>query len=428
MLPTFPDTQIIPWENLDSPQKHCIKRGISGDTPPMYLIYPHHSDSLSHVMTYAHQEGLSVLPCGNGSKLSWGNLVNSPQWVISTQRLNRIIEHSVGDLTLTVEAGAKLVDIQAILEQYNQFLPLNPTYSQEATIGGIVATADAGSWRQRYGGVRDLILGISFVRFDGKVAKAGGKVVKNVAGYDLMKLFTGSYGTLGIISQVTFRLYPLPEASATIAIIGETEAIAAFTQSLRQSGLTPVAAEMITASVSERLSIGKGMGVLLQFKSIKASVDEQISQVKVLTQNLSLSIHCYQQEEEKTLWEQFSKTIMGETNLDKILCKIGIIPSEAVTLWQQWEKLTENQGMGSINLGSGIGKLRLETEEGEKTQAMREMRSHCQTHRGFLTILEGSFSLKQALEPWGYEENVLEIMQKIKQNFDPQLRLSPGRF
>ena len=134
--------------------------------------------------------------------------------------LNQVVEHGEEDLVITVQAGMKIKDLNNFLASKGQFLPIDPFFEEEATVGGVVATANNLSWRQRYGGVRDLILGLSFVRADGEVVKAGGKVVKNVAGYDLMKLFTGSYGSLGIITQVTFRLYPLVAHSSSIFVGG----------------------------------------------------------------------------------------------------------------------------------------------------------------------------------------------------------------
>ena len=149
--------------------------------------------------------------------------------------------NSVEDLTLTVEAGAKIADIQEFLKPTGQFLAIDPHYPSFATVGGVVATANTGSWRHTYGGVRDLILGISFLRSDGQEVKAGGKVMKNVAGYDLMKLMTGSYGNLGLITSVTFRLFPIPPQSYTVVITGPSEAIQKFRQTLSKTRVTPCA-------------------------------------------------------------------------------------------------------------------------------------------------------------------------------------------
>lgn len=211
------ENAFYPWENLAPPQQESILQAIASQIPPSCIVYPETTEQLPQVIREANSNKWRVLPCGSGSKLSWGGLVKGVDVVVSTQRLNQLIDHAVGDLTVTAEAGMKFSELQGILAKANQFLAIDPV-TPSATLGGIVATADTGSLRQRYGSVRDQLLGITFVRADGQVAKAGGRVVKNVAGYDLMKLFTGSYGTLGVISQVTFRVYPIPEISATVVL------------------------------------------------------------------------------------------------------------------------------------------------------------------------------------------------------------------
>ena len=374
----------------------------------------------------ARENHRSILPCGNGTKLNWGGLVSSPKLVVSTQKLNRIIDHAVEDLTVTVEAGVKLSDLQAILREFKQFLPIDPTYTDDATIGGIVATADTGSWRQRYGGIRDLVLGLSFVRSDGKIAKGGGRVVKNVAGYDLMKLFTGSYGTLGIISQVTFRLYPYPEASGTIALTGDKNDLATASQTLLKSGLQPTAAEMICPSVVQKLDLGEGMGLLVRFQSIPESVKEQIAQVSAIAKKLGLKTAFYQAEIEDNLWQQLQNLIRVPHTNRAITCKIGVMPNRGIEFLDQLNQLSQNQGWGMVNLSSGIGNLQLTIEP--SLGIVKNLRSLAQNEGGFLTILESSKQLKKEIEPWGYQGNALSMMEKIKHQFDPQNVLSPGRF
>jgi glycolate oxidase FAD binding subunit len=185
-----PQTEISHWEQLNPDLQSQITRAIRNDQPS-YWLAPSTVEDLSQIVSHAAQIKSPMLLCGNSSKLGWGGLVKQADFVLSTQKLNRILDHAIADLTVTVEAGVKLSDLQAFLQPHRQFLPIDPSYPEQATIGGIVATADSGSWRQRYGGIRDLVLGCSIVRWDGKVAKAGGKVVKNVAGYDLMKLLLG---------------------------------------------------------------------------------------------------------------------------------------------------------------------------------------------------------------------------------------------
>lgn len=415
------------WEDLDPQWQQQIEGAIVPDSHPSYFISPHSQESLAEVVKLASKEGWTILPCGNGSKLDWGGLVNNPQLVISTQKLDRIVEHAVGDLTVTVEAGVRLSQLQTVLQQVNQFLPLDPTYPDSATIGGIVATADAGSWRQRYGGVRDLVLGLSFVRADGKIAKAGGRVVKNVAGYDLMKLFAGSYGTLGIISQVTFRAYPIPETSETIVLTGEANAIATAAGIVLKSGLTPTAADLLSPSVVRRLEIGQEMGLMVRFQSIAESVKEQVSQLEKIGQELGLQSSLYRQDNQADLWQR-SRAMMGILDRQPgITCKIGILPTAAVNFLERFDRLTTQTGFATINVGSGLGRLRLEEKEGV-LDGIKEARSLCQGDRGFLTILEAATSIKAKIEPWGYTGNALEMMNRIQQKFDRDRLFSPARF
>ena len=244
------------WENLELSQQKHIQQAIASTNPPSCIVYPRTTEQLAAVIAASYRDNWRVLPCGSGSKLTWGGLAKGVDVVVSTERINQLIEHAVGDLTVTVEAGMKFSRLQGILAASRQFLALDPTAVESATIGGIVATGDTGSLRQRYGGVRDQLLGITFVRADGQIAKAGGRVVKNVAGYDLMKLFTGSYGTLGIISQVTFRVYPLPELSGTVVLTGTAEAISQAAQTLRGSALTPTQADLLSTQLISSLGLG----------------------------------------------------------------------------------------------------------------------------------------------------------------------------
>ncbi|MFM6277764.1 MAG: FAD-binding oxidoreductase, partial [Dolichospermum sp.] len=180
------ENTVICWENLASGQKQNLEQSIDSKSYPICVVYPHSQAELAAVITTANSHQWRVLACGSGSKINWGGLAKNIDIVVSTERINQLIEHAVGDLTVTVEAGMKFAHIQEILAKSGQTLALDPAFPESATIGGIVATADTGSLRQRYGGVRDQILGITFIRADGEIAKAGGRVVKNVAGYDLM--------------------------------------------------------------------------------------------------------------------------------------------------------------------------------------------------------------------------------------------------
>ncbi|MDZ8109129.1 MAG: FAD-binding oxidoreductase [Nostoc sp. DedQUE12a] len=404
------------WENVELNQQKRIQQAIASGNLPSCIVYPRTQEQLAAVLATAYTNNWRVLPCGSGSKLSWGGLAKGIDVVVSTERINQLIEHAVGDLTVTVEAGMKFSDLQALLANSRQFLALDPTAPKSATIGGIVATGDTGSLRQRYGSVRDQLLGITFVRADGQIAKAGGRVVKNVAGYDLMKLFTGSYGTLGVISQVTFRLYPLQEASATVVLTGKAEAVSQGADILRGSGLTPVQADLLSTKLVSTLGLGQGLGLIARFQSISESVKEQSNRVLEVGQKLGLDGAIYVDGDEANLWERLQERIHCRLQESVITCKIGVLPTAAMEILSQVE-------LGLIHISSGLGLLELE----DKNQVL-QMRHRTQAHSGFLTILEAPAAVKEQVDVWGYTGNGLALMRQIKEQFDSKNILSPGRF
>ena len=251
-----------------------------------------------------------------------------------------------------------------------------------------------------------------------------------MAGYDLMKLYTGSYGTLGIITQVTLRTYPLPEASKTIALTGDYGAIAQAMQTLRNSGLTPTAADLVSASVVDKLGIAKNPALIIRFQTISQSIAQQISQLESIAQQLDLQVSHYQDIDETNLWQRLSETIRFPSSETAIIGKIGLIPTAAVNLLQQLETIKANQELVMIHAGSGIGHLQIDNidDEAMYLTLIAKIRSLCHDNGGFLTILTAPNSIKQQLDPWDYSGNTLQIMRAIKQKFDPNNIFNPGRF
>ena len=417
-------TELVELKNADDYWQSKINQAVINAEAPIYLLFPKTVDALAKIVKQASQNQWRILICGNGSKLTWGNLSQDISLVISTQKCARLIEHAVGDLTVTAEAGMKLADLQAVLRSHNQFLPIDPSYPQTATLGGIVATADTGSWRQRYAGVRDLLLGLSFVRADGEIAKAGGRVVKNVAGYDLMKLFTGAYGSLGLISQLTFRTYPLIATSQTLLLTGKIEQIAQASQTIRNSGLTPTALDLLSATLVDRLGLGKNIGLVMRWQTIAESIKQQIEQVQAIATELSLTYKNYQDRSETDLWQQCATITTTPDSDTAITCKIGISPTAALNFLQLKQISSPNIAV-RVHAASGIGELQLKNID---DRAIAQMRSYCQQNYGFLTILHAPKSVKQEIDIWGYTGNAKQTMQTIKNQFDPQNLLNPSRF
>jgi glycolate oxidase FAD binding subunit len=226
---------------------------VSG-TPATYVATPASTGQAAAVLTAAATLGLSVLPRGTGSKLAWGTPPAACDLIVDTSKLNQVISHEAGDLVVSVQAGVLVTDLAQVLDAAGQRLALDPPWP--GTIGGLVATNAAGPLRFRYGAPRDLLIGLTVVRADGTVAHSGGKVVKNVAGYDLGKLFAGSYGTLGLITEATFRLHPRPAAAAVVSLTSpDPEAAATAALAAASSPLAPSAIELDWPSSSAPITV-----------------------------------------------------------------------------------------------------------------------------------------------------------------------------
>src|SRR6202048_698611 len=182
-----------------------------------FSIAPASTEEIAAVLRYANRNSLTVAPWGSGTKQHWGNHIQ-PSLILHTHRLATVREHTWQDMTCIVQTGCIWSSMQHSLAKHGQFVALDPLWPDRATIGGIAATNDSGSLRLRYGSLRDLIIGMTIVLADGTIARSGGKVVKNVAGYDLHKLMIGAFGTLGVITSVNFRLHSIPQCTQSFTV------------------------------------------------------------------------------------------------------------------------------------------------------------------------------------------------------------------
>lgn len=424
------------WEELGTGWKTQLERTVAPGTTVKGVVFPDSAAALAKVMFAANREQWQVLPCGSGSKLDWGGVVggnqsdSQPLMAVSTGRLNRLIDHAVGDLTVTVEAGMGFAELQAILTKTGQFLAIDPAFPERATIGGMVATADTGSLRHRYHSLRDMLLGLSFVRADGQIAKAGGRVVKNVAGYDLMKLLTGSYGTLGILTQITLRVYPLPEASQTVVLAGEVGLIQQAVSRLLSSVLTPASVDLLSSQMVQALALPlvTGMAIAVRFQSIQSSVQQQVNRTLELGRSLGLTAFT-DPEVDAALWQKLGSSMTAADQQSAIACKIGVRPSNAATMLEQIGHIMPPSLVwyGQIHAASGLGRLIFSSPD-VSPEILLQVRSQCETSGGFLSILQAPLALKKQMDVWGYSGNALTLMRKLKHQFDPHARLSPHRF
>ena len=247
---------------------------------PQMVAEPADARGVAGILRAANAAGLAVIARGGGTKLGWGNSPQRADLILSTSRMNSVVEHAWDDMTASVDAGCTVTTLQERLAAHGQHLAIDPLWPERATIGGILATNDSGPLRVRYGPLRDLIIGITVALPDGTLAKSGGKVVKNVAGYDLPKLMTGSLGTLGVITQAIFRLHPLPKTELTISFT------AASVEPLNGLLLTLLDSQLVFTGVQLRVGRDLAPALDIRFAGGTAGIEAQADQARKLAISL----------------------------------------------------------------------------------------------------------------------------------------------
>jgi len=386
---------------------------------PQMVIEPGSPDEIGRVLKTASGAGLHVIPRGGATKMDWGNPPRRADLIISTRRLNRIVEHAWGDMTATVEAGCTLQQLQQILAEHGQRLALDPLWSGKATIGGILATNDSGALRIRFGSLRDLIIGITLVLGDGTLAKSGGKVVKNVAGYDLPKLATGSLGTLGIITQAIFRLHPIPRESRSLSFFTPDNAtMNALVLAILDSKLVPTGLQVRSSGASPP-------EIDLRLEGTAAGCDAQIDQA------VRIAAGSHQVEVRADVWN--SRAALWGRAEPSVVCKFTLLPASMGTFFDKVREVAERAHLQwrLVAQAVGAGFLRLEGD-GDAADvwhsAIVELRQGLEARGGSLVVLRCPSEVKAKLDVWGSSGDALSVMKSVKAQFDPAGVLNPGRF
>jgi glycolate oxidase FAD binding subunit len=388
---------------------------------PATVVSPVDAGEVSRILAWANERGPKVVPCGTRTKLDRGTAPTRCDILLNLSRISGVVEHAAGDMTVTVKAGTPLEELQAMLAQAGQFLAVDPPVP--GTVGGLIATGDSGPRRLRYGGVRDLLLGLTFVRADGVAAKAGGKVVKNVAGYDLAKLFTGSLGTLGVIVEATFRLYPLPASSATVVVEGGSIAEAGrITASILDSTLVPTSLDYFSDE-------GDQQTLAVRFESSRRSVEDQAARALQLMGSTGVS-GVLTGDEEGQLWRRFGE--ITATSEGDILARLVSAVTGLPPLLSAARRDSEQAGVGlslRAHLGHGHALLRWHAPETEAAiTLLSKARSQAEATGSNLVVWRAPAEVRARFDVWGDPGDGLSLMRRIKAQFDPQSTLNPGRF
>jgi glycolate oxidase FAD binding subunit len=395
---------------------------------------PRSVSEASQVLRAAADDGLAVAFSGGGSKLGLGNPPERVDLLVSSQRMDQVLEHAAGDLVVRAQAGVRLADLQQRLAPAGQWLALDPP-EPRATLGGVVAANASGPRRLRYGTVRDLIIGITVVLADGTVARAGGKVVKNVAGYDLAKLFCGSLGTLGMVAEIIFRLHPLPAAAAVVTVQVDTpEQAGEAVRRLLRSALEPSAVELV---VDEWDWPGR---LTVVFEGIQPGVDAQAAAAVELLGQVGEAAVAGPGETDAALSQ------LGALPFEKaeVALKAAYPPAELPAVLSEllggdrrgWERrwigpVSAHAATGVLWMTSGFrqGDLRADGPEVARVaRAVTEIRERLAARGGSLAVVKAPAHLKREVDAWGPAGDALGLMRRVKERFDPERRMSPGRF
>ena len=371
-------------------------------------------EDLAYALRWAHAGGLKVAPRGGGTKMGWGNPPAACDLVLSTARLNRILEYAWADMTVIVEAGCRIADLQRTLAEHGQRLALDPLWPERATIGGILSTNDSGTLRARYGSLRDLIIGITVALPDGTLAKSGGKVVKNVAGYDLAKLFTGALGTLGVIVQAIFRLHPLPRQSRSLSFSGTPESLNQLLLDIQASKLTFTGLQLRAAPGSADLDV--------RFDGTAAGIEAQAKQVQQIAGSVPAS------EAPADAWTLHQAIWEGATRA--LLAKFSVLPTQLGAVCRLAERSAVAQSLAwkIVVQNVGAGYARFEGNEQGLRSALVALREGIAKMDGTLVALGCPVAVKRGLDVWGAPSDAQPLMVRVKQRFDPGGTLNPGRF
>ena len=374
-----------------------------GGVVPREVVRPTTVDQVAEVVRAGAADGRTVVPVGGRSKLTWAPPPDSCDLLLDLTGLDRVVEHVAGDLTVVAEAGVRLADLQAQVGRAGQLLGLDPP-EDGATLGGVVSANASGPRRLRYGTTRDLLIGITVVLADGTVAHAGGKVVKNVAGYDLGKLFTGAHGTLGVVVSTTWRLHPVPPARRVVTLeLPDAAAAGPLSVALARSTLTPSAVELIAgADGTARL--------VVLFESIAESVAGQATAAVALLGG---------GEESEDLPEDFGRRPGGA---DDVLLRLAHAPASLSAVLEALPAGT------AVAAHAGTGVSYAAVPAGEAAEALPRLRAAIAPHDGTAVVLRAPDAVRERLDHWGPVGDSLDLMRRVKERFDPERRMSPGRF
>ncbi len=434
---------IVGEAQLNAEASVCEAFAVDGQTPGC-VVSPGSAEQVAQTLDYAAGHGLAVIACGGATKLGIGNPPGKFDIALCTRNIANVRYYEPSDLTAGVGAGMALDELQDLLKADGLWLPLDRSASGKATLGGVVATNASGPLRQFYGAPRDMVVGMQVATTEGKLIRTGGRVVKNVAGYDLGKLLIGSYGTLGVITEVNLKLFPLPAERQTFVLSTGTLGIARdVRRSILTSPIEPLRMVLLDAETaglvhsgvqSDRLKKTEPQ-IWVEAGGSKAVIERTLKELDALGRAVGSKVHAYEREGAEKAWQaitDFSNWI-GKRYPGAVVLK-GTMPiahSEEFLSLAQQEAQNEKVRLASVaQPGVGILHLGLLDLQNATQSAglISRIRKAAEKSGGALIVISASPDVKAQVDVWGTPGTGSELMRKLKATWDPKGTLAPGRF
>ncbi len=391
---------------------------------PERVAIPTSQAAVATVMHHAAQQGWTVVPWGGGTHQLIGAPPTRVDLVVSTAALTTVLQHEPNDLTISVEAGMTAGALRAYLATHGQMIPIDPALPDQTTIGGMIATAADGPRRAQYGLLRDMIIGIHVVEVNGQPSRAGGMVVKNVSGFDMMKLYHGSYGTLALITAANFKLIPIPPARGSV-LIGCPNLTDALTivDTLMQSQLTPVACELLDATIGRQVGIDAAWTVAVGSEGPEPSVERHIRDATALASTIAATVDVRRMTVHDQLWRTIADASAASPMADgDVLLRWATIPALV------GDVLARIAAAGTRIGGAPVIHVRASTGCGYVCLKGLDTAEKDAWIDALPEVIAVATTDNTLARYWHAPAGGADVMQRIKAEFDPQGRLNPGRF
>lgn len=412
---------------------------------PGLIVRPGSQEEVAAIVAACAEAGAAIIPWGGGTAMGLGNPPTRADVAVVLERLNRIVDHDVANLNVSVESAVRLAELQAALALQGQYLPLDLPADGQATIGGLIAANRSGPTRLLYGTARDWVLGMRVVLPDGERIRCGGKVIKNVSGYDMNKLFIGSLGTLGIVTEVTFKLLPMPaDRASAIGLFPELGQAAKIAAKVLDSVLLPEAMEFLNPDAVSLLTPALGLegpagyGLAVALAGTAETVERQTREFAgIFKEGQAAGVATLRSDRTIAAWRAIRNVfdLLPGPPTERLICKIAVPIGRTAEVFAAAEELGrrhELRAAVTAHAGSGIVwacyLLAKEAPPEVLASGLEELRRTAEATEGSLVLQTAPPALKKHVDAWGKPGEAFDVMRRLKADFDPRGLCNPGRF